>query len=108
MLSSHFFFSSMNSGGHCLKKITVEQFILTRQIICQDERLSVRKKKKDSETTSAICDHTRWPQRLPKDAVQKVSFRVSHLKLLVCPFVFVCVCVSARTYTVSGPRSSSW
>lgn len=102
------FFSLRWTRGHCLKKITVEQFILTRQIICQDQRLFVRKKKKDSETTSAICDHTRWPQRLPKDAVQKVSFRVSHLKLLVCPFVFVCVCVSARTYTVSGPRSSSW
>lgn len=86
------FFSLRWTRGHCLKKITVEQIILTRQIICQDQRLFVRKKKKDSETTSAICDHTRWPQRLPKGAVQKVSFRVSHLKLLVCPFVFVCVC----------------
>lgn len=109
MLSSHFFFSSMNSGGHCLKKITVEQFILTRQIICQDQRLSVRKKKKTPRphlqsviTPGGLSGYPKMLCRRCRSGFLTLSFLC--VRLCLC----VCVRVSARTYTVSGPRSSSW
>lgn len=91
-----FFFLFDELGGHCLKKITVEQFILTRQIICQDQRLSVRKKKKTPRphlqsviTPGGLSGYPKMLCRRCRSGFLTLSFLC--VRLCLC----VCVCVSS-------------